>query len=550
MNKGKKIKSVGGSGRGNRGVSRLDDPLRPDCPRCGGFMKSNGKRGKTRKSAEWKCTECGKYVSKNVVEEDVMNEEFKRLGYDVDKAEERAKYIESRYKNGCKSFVITSAQNNTGEFKAFLESLKTYCKHKRAELIIIPVHYKNANAWTKDTVKEWPKAIEPYLVHGQIDLGHVAIMSHIKIEAPSINPLQGKHGYCGNRWIVFGNAQHQMLPVATPPDMMPKRMYTTGSVTKKNYSISDRGAKADFNHIYGAITVNFVEGQEIPFVRHLNADGKGGFYDLDKKFTPKGIEKGKTIEALCTGDEHCKFNEVEKETYQSKTSITKKLKPKYIIRHDLLDGYAQTHHDLTDPLTRYKKYIAGDDNYKKELDECVDFVNRTTPKGTTNIIVASNHLDHLDKWLNRADPNKDFLNADLILDLRARQFEAVRNSEDKSAFQIYAENLITAKTRFLSRNERFMVEDVDYSNHGDCGQNGSRGSRAVFARFTFKVTVGHGHEAWMDKGAMGVGASAKRFGYERGASTHSVTHAIQYTGGKRTHIDIIDGTWCEYGWGA
>ena len=40
-------------------------------------------------------------------------------------------------------YVITCAQNATPVNKPFLEALRVYCKHNKAELVVIPIRYKN-----------------------------------------------------------------------------------------------------------------------------------------------------------------------------------------------------------------------------------------------------------------------------------------------------------------------------------------------------------------------------------------------------------------------
>lgn len=530
-------KCVAGSGRGNKGVF-MRDIDRPDCPDCETPFISYGKN-------RWKCTECGYNPTKTGFDKRLIEENFSKLGYNRDLAESNACDVVEAYESGCRSFVVTSAQNNTGVFKAFLESLKVYCKHKKAKLIIIPSHYKNVTAWTKDDEKEWCREVEPYLCHGDIELGNILIRSHIKINATSVFPLQGKQAHGGNHWTVFGSPQHAHQCVPTPADLMPKKMFTTGSCTKRNYSQTDIGEKGAFNHVFGALTINFRDGVSYPFVRQINADDRGAFYDLDKRYTPKGVTDKHKVEALVPGDEHENNNIVKKETYFNKDAIAKVLKPKYIVRHDLLDGYAISHHHEKNPLLQFRKFHNGTADCRKELESCVQFINESTPSFSTNLLVASNHSDHLCLWLNRANPNKDFINAQLIHELRALQLESALKDEDKTAFQLYSEDKIKAKTKWLSRNEPFLIKDVDVSQHGDVGVNGSRGSARGLAKSTFKMTVGHSHSPGIVHGVYQVGTSTGRLEYERGLSTHCNTHCIQYKNGKRTLIDIIDGHWRE-----
>ena len=165
---------AGGSGRGNSEIQVIEGD-RPDCPRCGGFMKSNGKK-------DWFCVGCGRTVKKQPKREE-LDEGGNEFGYDVQKAEERADFIRKRYAAGCKKFVIVSAQNNTNVFRGFWESLLNYCKHNKAELIVIASHYKNHDAWNSDDEKHWCKEVVPYIVHGDLMLGEIVIKASFKINA-------------------------------------------------------------------------------------------------------------------------------------------------------------------------------------------------------------------------------------------------------------------------------------------------------------------------------------------------------------------------------
>ncbi len=526
---------AGGAGRGNKGVTVVEDDNRPECPQCSGFMKSNGSR-------EWMCTECGKRLNKTTAIKHLEEEEFNRWGYDTDLAEANAARIQSLFAKGKRKFVITSAQNNTGVFNAFWQSLQTYCKHNGAELLVVPSHYKNNDAWTRDDEKYWVSEVQPHLIHGDVELGHLLIRASVKIPATTIWPLNGKQAHGGDKWVVFGHPQNAMEPVPTPGGLMPKRLYTTASCSKRNYSVSDQGEKAKFHHVFGALVVEFGDS-EYPFIRQINAGGNGAFYDLDKRYTTKGVTKGHSIEALVPGDEHVKFNKARHATYDSRYSLVKLLKPKFIVRHDVLDGYAGSHHHEKDPLTQFKKHHSGDNCYRSELEECIAFINETTPKGVTSLIVHSNHHDHLDKWLNRADPHKDHHNAQLILEMMHLQREAALTGADTHAMRLYFEPRLSCKHKWLSRSEPFMIADVDQSQHGDVGVNGSRGSARALAKSTFKMNIGHSHGARIVQGVYQSGVSTGRLEYEKGLGDHSITHIVQYKDGKRTLVDIIDDRW-------
>ena len=522
---------AGGSGRGKKEVAVLDDPNRPDCPDCGGWMKSGGKK-------DWRCTNCGRRLKKEKNIKNINNSNFENiLGFDAKKAEDHARKCEKK-----KRLIVTSAQNNTEVNNKFFQSLKQAAKHYNCEIAVIPSHYKNITLFTKaeEYQKEWAKSVRPYLVYTDINFGRYVIRSDVKINATTLWPLAGKQAHGGENSVIFGHPQIAMEPVATPANLFPKRTWTTGSVTEPNYTMTDAGEKARFHHASGALILE--KCKDDVFVRVLNADERGHFYDLDNKFTPRGTTSNHKILSLTTGDEHEMYNTVKKETYFNKKSIVKSLSPKYIVRHDILDGYSGSHHHKS-PMTHFKKFVDGTDDYRKEIDSVVEFLEKSTPKNAINLIVPSNHHDHLMQFLDKADANKDHRNALFILEMNTAMREAVLRGEDYDPFTLYLRDRLKCNYEILDRNQRFLIADVDHSQHGDVGTNGSRGSARGLAKSTYKMTIGHSHSARICQGVYQVGTSTGRLEYERGLSDHSNTHVIQYPNGKRTPIDIINGKW-------
>lgn len=516
-------KSPGGSGRGNKGHCVVQGD-RPDCHECGGFMKSNGK--------DWQCTECGASVRK--VKHDQSIKDFNEsLGFDPDLAEKHAKKC-----GRAKRLIITSAQNNSQTDIKFFKALKNAASYYKCPLAIIPSHYRNVTLWKKGDKKEYDEILKPYIVKGEIQFNNLKIKSDVRVQPTTVNPLGGKQSHGGGDHILFGHPQLAREPVATPGDSFPKLMLTTGSVTLPNYTVSDAGEKGKWHHCLAAVILE--KFKDKVFVRQVACDDKGHFYDLDKRFTPNGVTEGHSIEALVTGDEHVKFNTVEQATY-GKRGIATKLKPKYIVRHDILDGYAGSHHHLKDPMIQFVKHHSGDNDYRAELEQCIAFINRTTPQGSETLIVPSNHHDHLAQFLQKANVNTDHTNAIFIAEMQKAMREAALAGESYDPFYLYAKDRLTCKYRFLDRNEPFYIYDVDVSQHGDVGTNGSRGSARGLAKTPDKMTIGHSHGARIFQGVYQVGVSTGRLEYERGLSDHSNTHCLHYKNGKRTLIDIIDG---------
>lgn len=459
----------------------------------------------------------------------------------------RDKTLKEAVKSGARRFIITSATNNAPKFKSGWESLKTYAGYIGAELAVIPVHYKNISLYTanQEYKKSWPKDLEPYLITKDIYIGgNIMLKPEVPIQATAVNPLSGVEAIDGLRTCVYGHPQLQMKPVGAPANKLPKRVWTTGSISQKNYSSTKMGAKGKFHHVTSALIIE-IEGRHT-FIRPLCIDSHGVFYDLHHKCTPRKVTSGHRVETLTTGDEHEKFmlRSVRKATYSDKNSIVKTLKPKLIFRHDILDGYTGSHHHLKSPLVQFKKHWLGEADYRLELESLVKHLNESTPDFSENRIVASNHDDHFDKWLDRSSANTDHINAMLILDMQTQLRKSIIEGKPKSALQLYLEPRLAVKTRFLSRNEPHVHLGVDYSQHFDVGTNGSRGGVVGLAKTSYKMTGGHSHSAHIEKSVWQAGKSTGRLEYENGLSTHTNTHIIQYSNSKRSILDVLGGKYC------
>lgn len=510
--------------------------MRPKC--CGKTMARNGDAESGRQ--RYLCTSCRRRTTN-------PDQPDNYPGYDEEAATQRSKNIEKEALEGVLTrFVITAAQNNTRTHNGFMRSLKVYCEHNDAALLVQPIHYKNISLYTasQQYKKYWAKSVEPYLVNERIRLGGgVIFRANISVPATASQPLSGFQPIEGNNWVIIGHTQVAMEPVASPAGQKPKRMYTTGACTARNYSKTKAGAKAEFHHVCGALVVEVVGGHA--FIRQINADSKGRFYDLDTLYTPQGITTGHRAAVLTTGDEHVKFNnpDVRAATYDAPDSLAVTLRPHVIVRHDILDGYAGSHHHDHNDVLQFRKFWMGDNDYRKELDDVVHFINDTTPKDSENWIVPSNHDDHLQKWLGRVDPRKDHQNALLIHELKHQQYLDVLSGGDGAAMRLYLEPRLEVKAKFLSRSEPALIGNVDYSQHGDVGVNGSRGSAKALAKTTYKMVIGHSHGSRIVNGVYQVGTSTGKLEYENGLGDHTNTHCIQYANGKRTLIDIFDGQW-------
>src|SRR5699024_2726628 len=169
-------------------------------------------------------------------------------------------------------------------------------------------------------------------------------------------------------------------------------LYTTGTVTKRNYIQKKAGQRASFHHIFGALLVEVDEDGDW-FVRQLIADDHDGvIQDLDVVYHPCGkIERGVSVQAINWGDIHAELidEEVAKISFYDKDSILDVLRPKYQFCHDTLNHTARNHHNIKDPYFRFKAYVTGHDYVEKDIDDFVEVLERIKRPICHTVIVES-----------------------------------------------------------------------------------------------------------------------------------------------------------------
>ena len=326
----------------------------------------------------------------------------------------------------------------------------------------------------------------------------------------------------------------------------PVIMTTTGTISEPNYIRSKSGEKAIFNHSNSAIYIEFKD--DVFHLRVLNCDEQNSFYDITGHYTPSSIEPISYVPAIVIGDEHVivNDNDVAKATFFDTNSIVNTLNPKVLIRHDVLDCFTISHHHKKDNFIQYSKFVTGNNKIEDELIQTVSYLNDTTPSNSECVIVSSNHHDHLKRWLTEADPKVEPWNAKIFHELTYMMLHDIEQSEElhvPNPFELYCKKM-GVDFKFIGRNESFKIMDIEVSNHGDKGANGSKGSLNQFAKFAEKMIIGHSHTPGINKGAYSVGTcTPKTLEYVSGPSSWINTHCIIYPNGKRQLINIINGKW-------
>ena len=503
------------------------------CPKCsGGFLQKDGTviRAAGRKQ-QYLCRECHSKTC-NPMED---SSDTVKMKTSITKA---------------KRYIITSAQNATPVHKKFWASIERYAKYNNAEIIVIPLRYKNPTSqWTEESKEHewWDSKVLPYLFNGRQDIGSIRVLGDIKVLPTAVTPLTGLDTISGEMSGIVGHPKIQLTTIATPHHSRPKIMTTTGACTAKNYTDSKAGKKGEFHHSFGACVVE-VRGKTF-HLRQINACDDGSFIDLDREYTAIGTKKAPRAEALVMGDTHVDFVDpaVVKATF-GEGGIVETLKPKRLVYHDLLDFYSRNHHHALDPFVAIAKQQSGRDNVRDEVERAIAFVVQHQPPKTESVLVASNHNDALSRWLNEADWKKDSVNAEFYLETALAVCRSVKSTPHGSSrvhpFVYWCDKIAGNSIKSLGRDESYNVKGIELSLHGDKGSNGARGSAFGISKIGIKTIIGHSHSPNIRDGCYQTGTSTYlRLEYNSGPSGWLQSHVAIYGNGKRVLLNVIDGRW-------
>ncbi len=519
------------------------------CPKCGkqmtlGPLAQSGKKRYECKSREG---------SKSVYCYSTTNP----TGPAVDKNGNKAKrpiVFKRPLRPEAKTYIITAAQNATPVHENFWKCLQTARKALGAELLVVPLRYKNPTSrWTMSQRNEetWVTEVQPFLYNARLNLNkNLTLLGDIKTVPTASDPLGGFESITGSESAIVAHTKLQLKTVATPSNKMAKLLSTTGACTVANYTDSKAGKKGEFHHALAALIVE-IDGP-IFHLRQVNYDRKTeSFTDLETRYKVDRATRAPRPLALVSGDTHVDFIDplVEKATDE----MVAMLEPRTRIWHDLLDGYSANPHHYGNPFNAIAKRQVNADDVKAEVFRAIDYVKNHTPDNCQSVVVASNHDDFLRRWVVNTDWRVDPTNASFYL---ATAFAMVTGTklgkggtEYPSPFPYWFNSRLgllndRKKFRCLGANESFVLGGVELSLHGDRGPNGSRGSAKNLRRIGVRTIIGHSHSPAIEEGCYQVGTSTRlRLEYNSGPSSWLNTHCILHDDGKRQLVHIIGGKW-------
>lgn len=475
-----------------------------------------------------------------------------------------------------KRYLLTSAQNNTKVHGRFWENLLAYAEFLDATLMVSRFTYNKSAYQSAKSVKPgrgptaddmsdlWydPKVLPYVCDNPETDRSCQYLLApgllwcaEMNILPTAADPLSGLENYAKGCSGIFPHAKLAMQPVATARTDEPRFNYTTGTVTHRNYIQKKAGLKAEFHHTYSALIVE-VDGSGLWWVRQLNADNRGSFYDC-----PRGAEGavhvddgeiygGARAEGLNWGDVHASEIDglVAETNWGGTESIIDQLQPRFQFMHDLFSMRSRSHHELKSYDKMLRKHLKSEESVEEELRQTISLMAMAHREGCQMVVVSSNHDRHLDRWLDETDFRKDLPNARFYLQAQLAHTIAAEQGQPWDALPWALKQLGAPPATYLEQDASFVIcgswgGGIECGWHGDDGPNGSRGTTRSYAKVGRRVNKGHDHSPAILDGVYSAGACARTYGYQHGPSSHSVAHIVTWPNGKRALIAVRNGRW-------
>lgn len=420
------------------------------------------------------------------------------------------------------TYVVTSAQNNTPVNLPFYDCIMNYCEQENAQLIVLPIRYKNVSAMYTGS-PEWDTLLTDYYLNDNVDIApSFTLKGSSRIAATASDPLSGWNTL-GKESAVYGHGQFGLKTIASPKGQVAPQIFSTGSITDPNFANTKSSEIAEFNHSLGALILTVYDDGKVDY--QWVSFKKNGFYCLNGFYTKDAVDPVK-VDDVVLGDWH--GFEAPKQHKDDAFMFVETLKPKRVWLHDAISFMSESHH-----LTNIDKARLKLPSIRDEFVQLSNEVERF--EQTCKVMfVDSNHHRHVDRWLNSGTIN----NKDNLL-LYHMLWVAVLENPSKSPFECVVNMLTDSWVSYVGA-EGFLSHGIELGLHGDNGANGARGSVRGFSMLSNKSITGHGHTPEWFKGAMRVGTTGPVDpGYVRGYSGMSLCHAVVYADGSRTLVSRV-----------
>lgn len=437
-----------------------------------------------------------------------------------------------------KRFFCTVAQNNTKLHDAAWKTLQKFISETGTTLLISKCSY-NKNGWQKVTAESeglwYDERIEPYTLDEQVKLAEdLVFCAELDILPTAAWPLNGLDNYTGHNSAIIPHAKMQMRSLATMKDHPAKLLYSTGTLTLRNYIQRRVGQIAEYHHIFGGMLVE-IDDEGDWFARQINFNDDGSFTDLNVHWTADGPKlPGAPIINLA--DLH--VEKMDPVAWRGAQKFLKDMQASIVVCHDTLDFESRNHHNKRDPYFVAEMEFSGRNRVADNIMDAARVMRSISDILPDAVVlnIRSNHDQALLRWLREGSTFTDPINARYWHELNAAIYKAIE--ERDVSFDIYEyamsrTGVDLSNIVFVREDESAVFNGIEFGMHGHLGANGSRGSPKTYRQLGRRANTGHTHSAGIVDGVWTAGAMALDMGYNTGLSSWSVSHILTHSTGKR-----------------
>lgn len=430
------------------------------------------------------------------------------------------------------------------------KSVHNFLKRKNAELVVLPMpaHVKalqkqplfydprlkpfRESFATEFTFNSHLKAIEAYLNPQQIN--PLTGLKRLKVHKRNPDNTPGQEMKRVKTSLIVGHSKQMMDTIPTGNDTHPRIIHSTGSITNPSYLRNRIGMIADEDHKLGGLIIE-IQG-DIFWVRQVQFDvNNGSFIDLGTRYHADGRITQERAEAFKMGDIHPGFHDLR--ALNAIYTLWDKIQPKRIFFEDFFDGASISHHLTKKNITRamLPDHFADLPTEIGMAKACLEEVWAKAPKDAELIATASNHPEHVGRYLDEGRYIKDCKE-----NFKIAHRMVVMQLDGLNPLQEYLDP--KQRMRWTGENEDYWVEGVQMNAHGHLGISGARGSKMSHEMAYGSAMTAHTHSPSIYHNAFCVGhTSVPRHGYNLGPDSWILCSGAVYKGGHMQLYMIIKG---------
>jgi len=482
-------------------------------------------------------------------------------------------------KGKVKRYFLTCAQDHTKLNRPAWLNMQALADHYRdqkdsdgVEILVSTFNYnKDAVGQSKsakgrdeqaELAANFPREVVPFICNDRINLTkNLTFVGEVQISPTARRPLTGFENYTYRRSTII---PHTTIALASVPGMHDegvKLLYTTGTMTQRNYIKRRVGFQAEHYHAYGFLLVE-VDSDGHWWCRQVQHGADGAMHDLNIRVKagdvqvqtslPLGRNHKSFVADIAWGDTHAsQVDPVVADIQWGKRpdSMLEFLHPASQHVHDLLDFSPQSHHTRRDPHLVYRHFVKTRGSVTTELLTTAKVANEIYRDWCDTVVVNSNHDRHPERWLKEADWRDDHENAILILDLNSAILKAIQAGDDNFYLPEMMLKLSGAnpKIRFLREDESDIIlgnidGGIEAGLHGDRGANGAKGTVSGIARSGRKYNIADKHAAAIMDLTYCAGTSGRlKMGFNHGLTTWTHADIVTYRNGTRAIVSVWKG---------